>query len=195
MKTFKTAGVLLAGGMSERFGEPKAFYKLNGDHFYESGIQVLQKHTEKIIIVSHPSLYEQFLSQVTYDVIQDELCYQGFGPLAGIYSAMKHVVAERYVILPCDTPYIDEQSIRILLEQANLYEDKDALVPIVDGRKQPLIAIYRPSCIPVIKSMLDQKQLKMGMLLKSVNTLYLEESLFENLASFQNINRKEDLGK
>lgn len=188
-----TVGILLAGGKSQRFGEPKAFYKLNGKYFYESSIDASQEYVSNSIVVSHPALYKTFQSQLHLDVILDDYKYQGLGPLAGIYSALNYVQADQYLVLPCDIPYMGKSVIKVLIEQAELHKNKDAIVPIVDGRKQPLIAVYRHRCLPIIKNLLDQNQLKMGILLQSVDTLYVEENMFTDLTLFQNINRKEDL--
>ena len=40
-------------------------------------------------------------------VVTDLAGIAGLGPLAGILSAMESVEADRYVVLPCDMPYID----------------------------------------------------------------------------------------
>src|SRR5699024_5684787 len=95
-------GVLLAGGASRRYGEPKAFATYQGKSFYQWALEALQPYTDHIIIVSHPDLYDRFVKDASCNVVQDDPRFQGLGPLAGIYSAMKAMAADWYCVLACD---------------------------------------------------------------------------------------------
>ena len=54
-------------------------------------------------------LLERFPGDV--NVMTDIVEYAGLGPLAGILSVMESVEADRYVVLPCDMPYVDDKAI------------------------------------------------------------------------------------
>lgn len=192
MKYYKIVGIVLSGGNSTRFGEPKAFYQINGKYLIQYSIEAMKRLVERIVVVTQPNFIDILQGNTTYDVIVDAEEFEGDGPLAGIYSAMKKVHAEKYLVLPCDTPFINEQTLKELLIIANSNPSKDAIVPIVEGRKQPLIAIYQRRCLPKMEKNLRENKRKMGMLLSEVNTLFVKEDPFDKL-SFRNINFKEDL--
>ncbi|MEB1807455.1 MAG: molybdenum cofactor guanylyltransferase [Bacillaceae bacterium] len=193
MKTHHILGVLLAGGASRRFGEPKALYELDGKPFIQYSLDALHENTEDIVIVSQPDLIHQIQQQSTYDVILDEEQFRGDGPLAGIYSAMKHVHSEWYMVLPCDTPYIHSEVLYQLRSYTERYSNIDAIVPKVAGRKQPLIAMYNRRCLPIIEKNLKENCLKIGMLFQAVETMFIEEHEWNHPEAFRNINEKDDL--
>jgi molybdopterin-guanine dinucleotide biosynthesis protein A len=67
--------------------------------------------------------------------------YPGEGPLGGILTAFDAAIADLVVVLACDLPSIDAESVRRLLESIG---DHDAAVPVTD-RAHPLCAAYRVS--------------------------------------------------
>lgn len=97
--------VLLAGGASRRFGEPKAFVKWRGRMFYEWAKKALGEHT---VIISRPEFIDRFQENGENEVYQDAEPFQGMGPLAGIYTAFKKTNGDLYTVLSCDTPLIKE---------------------------------------------------------------------------------------
>src|SRR5699024_4271560 len=136
----KSVGVVLAGGQSRRFGSPKAFAKKDGKEFYLHSIDAIKPFVDSIALITNPQL-ENYFNEKEVKVILDKPEYQGKGPLAGIYTAMDTFSAEWYMIIPIDVPFIDQQIMKILTD--HLDEDVDAVIPVVSGNIQPLIAIYR----------------------------------------------------
>ena len=51
---------------------------------------------------------------------------------------MEYIEADWYAIMPCDAPNVSHEWFTILLEQTS--NEYDAVVPIINGRKQPLLA-------------------------------------------------------
>ena len=84
----KRVNVILAGGASRRFGEPKAFAKWKGGMFYEQAKKAFGGG--ETVIISRPEHIKKFLSNRERHVFADEPRFRGMGPLAGIYTAMKH---------------------------------------------------------------------------------------------------------
>ncbi|WP_078428339.1 molybdenum cofactor guanylyltransferase [Alkalihalobacterium alkalinitrilicum] len=193
MNSYQIVGIVLAGGASRRFGEPKALYHIDGRPFFQYSIEALKNTVENITIVSQPELLESIKQQTTYEVIFDVEKFRGFGPLAGIYTCMKKVQSEWYVTLPCDTPFITEEIIIRLLSYTKKYPEQDAFIPKIAGKNQPLIAVYHRRCLPTVEKHLKEHQLKMGALFKVINTKFLDENEFNNFEAFRNINTKKDI--
>ncbi|MGN7296882.1 molybdenum cofactor guanylyltransferase [Fredinandcohnia aciditolerans] len=199
MKIPTFIGVLLAGGESRRFGSPKAFAQFQNKSFYEYAIDALKDNVDKLYIVSHPVLEEQFRNEASISIIQDLPEFQGNGPLAGIFTVMQKTNSDWYVILPCDTPFVTDNLVKQLITFTN-DQSIDAIVPIINERQQPLIAVYHARVAKKIEQLLKDKKLKMTQLLGTCNVkfvndqdLQLQGMEFENInnkAEYEKINRK-----
>lgn len=186
-------GVILSGGESRRYGKPKAFEIYNGKPFWKYSLEAVEKVTDQQVIVSHENLLERF-KEVLHDstlLILDDEWVKGNGPLAGLFSAMKKVHAEWYVLLSCDIPKIKEDTISLLL--SFIRQGDDAVIPVINDRIQPLVGVYHRSVLEKIENQLRQKNLKMMALLEQINVNYATgEMLQHDIESFQNINDHQD---
>jgi len=185
-------GIVLAGGESRRFGSPKAFVEHKGDYFINYSLRALQSITGNIIVVSHPSLTDNMKKRVEMKVIEDLKPFHGKGPLAGIYSAISCVNAKWYVVLPCDTPNITNQIIeKIVSFRAT---NVDAIIPIIAGKMQPLIAVYNHSVKEKIKRLLEEGTYNMRALAEDCHVKYVSEVDLETSGyEFHNVNYSSDL--
>lgn len=185
----KTVGIVLAGGKSRRFGSPKAFAKLEGEYFYEYAVESLAPYCEKIIIVTRPEFVDRFPDELK--VITDHEDYMGEGPLAGIYSAMENSKAMRYIVLPCDMPYMNEKFIGRLLT----YYDENMIAVKLDGEHHPLVSIWSHAALLELKKALDLKQLRVTPFLEKVQTRWVngDELIKDSAIVLKNINRQIDL--
>ncbi|MCY7873560.1 molybdenum cofactor guanylyltransferase [Bacillus spizizenii] len=184
----KHINVLLAGGASRRFEEPKAFVNWRGKMFYEWAKKAFGEHT---VIISRPEFIDRFQENGEIEVYQDAEPFQGMGPLAGIYTAFKKTDGDLYTVLSCDTPLIQR---RTMLELKRLMtEGIDAVVPISDGREQPLIAIYHKRIMPILYDQLSEKRLRISDLLGRISVCYVQaEEIGANPAEFINVNTRDD---
>ncbi|MFP7232192.1 molybdenum cofactor guanylyltransferase [Bacillus subtilis] len=180
--------LLLAGGASRRFGEPKAFVNWRGRMFYEWAKMALGEHA---VIISRPEFIDRFQENGETEVYPDVEPFQGMGPLAGIYTAFKKTDGDLYTVLSCDTPLIQR---RTMLELKRLMTDgTDAVVPVSDGREQPLIAIYHKRIMPILYDQLSEKRLRISDLLGRISVRYIQaEEIGANPAEFININTRDD---
>ncbi len=185
----RTVGVVLAGGLSRRFGTPKAFARIGEMYFYEHALHALHPFCEEIVVVTRRELLGRFPSEVA--VTTDVLEFEGCGPLAGILSAMEFVEADRYVVLPCDMPFIDEAVIRKLIAQ----HTQEVTTVIVEGRVHPLISVWDCKVKSTLRKTLQSKQLRVMAALDQVDVVFIEgHTLTENVETvFVNVNRPTDL--
>nr|WP_240795574.1 molybdenum cofactor guanylyltransferase [Aquibacillus halophilus] len=187
--TVSYTGIIIAGGQSRRFGSPKAFAKLEGKPLYSYSISILNKYCSSIVLVTNSSLEQSFKQEnLAVQVIQDIKKYQGQGPLAGIFSAMTKVTDEWYMVLPIDVPFMQEWVIEELIYQ--LDDSYEAIVPVVNGKKQPLVALYHQSLRNRIEENLQQGKRSLDQLLTNAKVKYLTNIEDEN--PFININHRED---
>jgi len=167
----RTVGIVLAGGLSRRFGSPKAFAKLGNRPFYELAKEALEAHCDEVIIVTRQELLECFPEGIK--AITDIMDYTGLGPLAGILSAMESVEADRYIVLPCDMPYVDDQVVGKLLAQ----HGQGVTAVLSDGRHHPLVSIWDSGVRENLKEALENEQLRVMPVLASSGVRWIDGGL------------------
>lgn len=189
-------GVLLAGGMSRRFGSPKAFASYKGKYFYQWIIEAMVRHVDALTIVSHESLFLKFSKDVDngYDLVMDVERYRGFGPLAGIYTAMKKGNAQWYLVMACDIPLITSSFVDKILSVDR--KDAEIIIPFINGKMQPLAGLYHHSVFQKIEGLLEHGDYKMKSLLEMCQTHCVDEmELNLDGKIFMNINDLDEYEK
>ena len=184
----KIAGIVLAGGQSSRFGEPKALAIWQGKTFIEHSIEALKEVVTDIVVISHPRITNELLHILDVPVVEDIELYKGSGPLAGLLTGMEFVDADWYIVAPCDTPNVSKEWALELIERAN--ETYEAIVPLVEEQKQPLLALYHNKVKEKIEQLLKEEKRSMQGLLSQCNVQYV--TIEEALDVFLNVNTKEE---
>jgi len=184
-----TVGIILAGGLSRRFGSPKAFAKLGEQYFYEWVMDALAPCCSEVFVVTRPEYMQRFSSSV--NVITDLARYAGFGPLAGILSVMEFVEADRYAVLPCDMPFVDSGAMSKLLERHN----KGVTAVVSDGRYHPLVSIWDRKLMSSVKEALENDQLRVMKILAQSDVFWVNGSTLTDVHErmFMNVNTPEAL--
>ncbi|WP_421380910.1 molybdenum cofactor guanylyltransferase [Bacillus salacetis] len=190
MTNNRIAGIVMAGGYSRRFGSNKAIAEYKGRPFYEYSIEALKGITEITILVTNKDLYPFYKKETDLQVVMDEEEYRGCGPLAGLYTAMRAYKSEWYLITPVDVPMMTSLILKKLLRYTT--GEHQAVIPIINGKKQPLIGLYHYSILEKIHQLLKNNDLKMHFLLSDISALYIEKEFFGEEASFHNINTRQD---
>ncbi|MGD7044991.1 molybdenum cofactor guanylyltransferase [Jeotgalibacillus proteolyticus] len=183
----KCIGVILSGGGSTRFGEPKAFAEMNGKPFYQHAADALSPYTEEILVVSHPDLKDRFENETAYSVIQDQEPFIEKGPLSGIYTAMQQRDAQWYFVLACDMPFFNAEAAGKLFRY--LSSGIQGVIPCSDNRLQPLCAIYHRDTLLHLTNQLASGSYRMMEWIERFHakTVSEEESGIRKRA-FENIN-------
>lgn len=104
---------------------------------------------------------------------------------------MEFVEADRYAVLPCDMPYVDEHIIGQLVK---LYE-QDVTAVVANGRHHPLISIWNREVKNSLHNALTKKQLSVMQLLEKLDVFWVAgNALVENEENiFKNMNKPIDL--
>jgi molybdopterin-guanine dinucleotide biosynthesis protein A len=117
------------------------------------------------------------------------------GVLPALLAALSAASTPLTLVVACDMPFLNAGLIRYLVELA---ADADAIVPVVDGRPEPMHAVYRAvPCRAAIAAALAREQRRMIAFLDDVRTVRVGEDTLRqrdpDLWSFFNVNTPEDL--
>jgi molybdopterin-guanine dinucleotide biosynthesis protein A len=177
-------GIVLAGGKSLRMGTDKGLIKAKGKMLIEHVIDAMKPLVNDIILVSNEKKYDQ----LGHRRVEDE--FQNYGPLAGLYSGLKHSKSESNLVLSCDVPSIQTKVLKKLIE----IDDSSYDVVQVESQHQtmPLIALYKKSCMKTFLTLLQKNERRLRFAVNQMHTKTLVlDSKWQELV--RNFNTKEDL--
>lgn len=186
------SGVLIAGGKSRRMGRDKRFLEVSGNSVFDRTLHVLRETlAETIVVLAEPvDSLDVHGCRVVYDFIQNA------GSLGGLYTGLMASSQPRIFAVACDMPFLNSDVIRFM---ASFDVNADVVVAELAGRYQPMHAVYSQRCVPFLRAMADQHDLKIQKLF-SIKELPIavvgarEVSMIDpGLRSFHNINSPEDL--
>src|SRR5690606_26721854 len=155
-----------------------------GKPFIQYSIDALKPLVSEIIIVSNKTEYDIFGLKRIEDVIENA------GPLAGIYSGLKHSKTDYNLVLSCDIPLINSNILQKLIHA--MEEDSEIFQIQSQGKTMPLIALYKKKCEHIFLKLLNdgERRLQFAVQQCQVKTIILnnEDALFT-----KNINTPEAL--
>lgn len=200
-KAAPVVGVVLAGGQSRRMGRDKALLCLpDGRTLLEQTAAALGVAgvIEVALSVSTPergdALRDAVPALAHLRLVVDSV--PDCGPLGGLHAALRDFPESRILLVACDMPRLDPAALRWLVHES---WDADAIVPVIDGRDQPLHALYGSACHAVAERLLREGRLAMRDLLAapSLRVLRLDERALSGAgiapAAFANVNTPDDL--
>jgi molybdopterin-guanine dinucleotide biosynthesis protein A len=159
--------IILTGGKSSRMGRPKALLPFDGEPLVAHVVRSLQKLFAEAVVVAAP---EQELPKLPALLVRDEVAYQG--PVSGIYHGLNASTQEICFVTSCDAPFLNLDLIAHMISQVS---DCDVVVPFWEGRYQPLHAVYRTSCAPLLGAQLERGELRPIFLYDKVRTRKIHE--------------------
>jgi molybdopterin-guanine dinucleotide biosynthesis protein A len=168
---------VLAGGKSSRMNyQPKADLKINEKTLLEHIFLQFSMFSEKLLSVSEVTAdlkSKDFLTAFT--LIPDQ--YESIGPIGGIYSSLSVCKSDALFIVACDMPFLTLYSFELL--KSNLKRHDICILKTTDGL-QPLCGIYRKSCIPLLKQLIEEKDYRLNSIVSRadcfiVNSDYAKE--------------------
>ena len=166
------SAVILVGGKGERMGCDKALLSFRGKPLVERVVSVLRGEAlrdrfDEILIVGREP--KDFGLHGADAVLPDDAA--GAGPLGGIATGLRHMKSGRGFFVACDMPLLDACAIAKLLDEAGNV-DADAVVPVHDGRPEPLHAVYAKACLPAAERLIASGDLRVRALFETVRTHY-----------------------
>ena len=148
------SAVILAGGLNSRMGgRNKAFLEVGGKDILERLLETLMPLFDDILLVTRePGLYRGRPVKVVTDI------YEVRSSLTGIHAGLVHAASPFAFMVACDAPFLQPALVRRLLGEIEPLAD--VIVPVRDGRYEPLCAVYSKRCIPFVEDMLDRKKFR-----------------------------------
>lgn len=162
----------------------KAFATISEKSVYQIIMDKFRQNFDDILTISNePQLYEALGTEVHTDV------YPGLGPVAGIHSALYYARFEQVFVMGCDMPFMNMDLVDYLLAALESY---DCVVPEIDGKLQPLSAVYSKKCLPVLTDCLNNDRLKLIRVFEELNARIIDEQELSHFGEvreiFMNVN-------
>lgn len=139
--------LILTGGKSSRMGEDKG--KLDYHGIPQAGyLYNLMEDTGRETFISCRA--DQLEEYKNFNCISDQ--YENTGPIAAILSAFSANAEVAWLVIACDMPWIDKDSVAFLLAKRNPSKIATAFFNQEADMPEPLFTIWEPSSFPVLQS-------------------------------------------
>lgn len=184
--------LIIAGGKSSRMGRDKRWLNWQGRSFLEN---ILMKGEAagfgEIIICAEKSSanLEELTEHYPIRIVFDEL--QETGPLEGIRQGLRSMKNEYGWAVSCDMPFFDFSMEGKMLQALNLGDTElAAVVPVSEGRWQPLATLYGKKLLPYIEEAQSEGNGRLGYVIKKAK--HVKVNCDDEKLSFFNINEEAD---
>jgi len=189
--THPCSGVILAGGLSTRYGgENKAFLKVGGSRILDRLLSVYAELFDEIILVTNTP--QEFLDCNAL-IVTDLFTVRS--SLTGIHAGLFYASNPFAFFCACDTPFLAKAVIETILE--NLEPEVDLVIPQTAAGLEPLCAAYSRRCLKPAEEHIRQHKFKVQAALSGKRIKMIPEAVLRQkdpeLRSFFNINSPEDL--
>ncbi len=134
----KIGGIVLCGGKSTRMGECKAWLTIGSECALQRVVRIVSGEVRPVVVAGRPG---QELPPLPADVRVVHDAVTDAGPLAGIAAGLAALEGEvdAAFVCSCDHPLLRSGFIRAVAERS---AGGRAVVPLCDGRRYPLTAVY-----------------------------------------------------
>jgi molybdenum cofactor guanylyltransferase len=182
-------GIILSGGGSRRMGTNKAFVRVGGERLIDRTVGLLRTIFQEVIIVTgEPLDYLDQEATIVTDIVPQR------GAIGGLYTGLFYATGEHAFVSACDMPFLNAAFIEYMISQAPGY---DVVVPAPPDGLQPLHAVYARRCLPVIRSRVDRKLLKIADVYPGLRVLTIPPDILRTFdpegRMFMNVNTPGDV--
>jgi molybdopterin-guanine dinucleotide biosynthesis protein A len=188
-------GAIVAGGMSRRFGSPKALAEVGGRPIVRRVRDALAEAVRDVVVIANePELF----ADLDLPIRPDEI--PGIGALGGIRRALSWAREEKRrgaLCVACDMPFVSPALLRLILARAETSKAA-AVVPESGGRHglEPLCAWYSVDCISAIDGMIARGEGSVSKLVDRVVEVRVPRAEVARVGDpdvlFLNVNTAED---
>ena len=183
----KLYGLVLAGGQSRRMGRDKALLQRDGRTQLRFAVELLQGVTEQQFVSTRAQQQDDAERQCFAQIVDR---YDNIGPIAGILSALETHPGVDWLVLACDLPNLDRQTLDHLIAHAAVEKPFTAFSSSHDGLPEPLCAIFRAHSAAIIRAFVEGGLVCPRKILIRSDTMLLQQP---NPAALDNVNTPDDL--
>jgi len=164
-------GVILAGGLSRRFGSNKALAPWGDTTILQTICHIFQSiFSNNLVVIKNKSSFPS-LSLGPCRIVEDRL--KNHHALGGIITALEVASTENVFISACDTPLIQPELIQVLCSR---HTEALATIPVWGGKIQPLCAVYTKSALPLLQAAIERGQVKLQDALQTLNPVWISDA-------------------
>ena len=168
-------------------GRDKALLRRDGRSQLDSAFKLVEDFTERQFVSVRPD-QQADPERSRFPQIVDQ--HEDAGPVAGILAAMCEYPGTDWLVVACDLPNLDRDTLAFLVAQQPTDHAFIAYRSSHDGLPEPLCAIYRAGSDAIIASFVDEGLLCPRKMLIRSDTLLLDQP---NPAALDNVNTPDDL--
>lgn len=188
----EVSGVVLAGGKSKRMGTDKRHLSVHGKPLLDRVTSVLLELFPEVLLVLAEEDIE--ISNERIRIVTDLI--PGCAAVGGLYTGLYHSRYPRVFVVACDMPFINPAVIELFLQESDATDI--VLAQLVTGL-QPLHGLYSKRCLPILKEMIEARDLrlqniadKQGLTVRCISEAEIK-ALDPQCLSFLNLNSPADL--
>jgi molybdenum cofactor guanylyltransferase len=183
------SGVVLAGGVSSRYGENKALVAVEGIPLIERVLRTMDAIFHHVIVITNtPYVYAHLRVPMFEDVVK------GLGPLGGIYTGLMAIPDSAGFFVACDMPFLNPRLIRHMVA---IRDDFDVVAPRISGWIEALHGLYAKRCQRSIEQLIRSGVYQTFRFFPSVAARFVEDDEIRrfdpDMRSFLNINSPDEL--
>lgn len=157
---FPLHALLLAGGYSTRMGMDKCLIAYHGvpQHVYLA--KLLEEVTDAVFISCRP---DQVIDTPLTKIIDTT---NDIGPMAGLLAAFDYNPEVAWIVVACDMPLVDKAFLSELIHKRDVSKQAAYFIDPSTQKPEPLLAIFEPAIISLLKSQVEQADYSLNRLLQ-----------------------------
>lgn len=145
-------GLVLAGGKSKRMGTDKGLIKWFDKEQRYYVADLLKNFCGEVFISCRAGQENKIKKE--YKTLPDT--FLNLGPYGGILSALRFTRDHAWLVVACDMPLLDNETIGYLIQHRNPRTMATTFESPHDGLPEPLITIWEPESYPVLLNFLGK---------------------------------------
>lgn len=179
-------GLVLAGGKSQRMGEDKGLLNYHGKNQIIHTAELLTPFCENVFVSCRAEQHKNMDLPIITDTFLD------LGPFGAILSAFRQNPNVAWLVVACDMPLLDNQTILDLVNGRNQSKTATSFYNPATGFPEPLLTIWEPKSYSIL---LNSLALGYSCPRKVLINAAIELLEISNTDAFINVNTQEDKKK
>lgn len=180
-------GLVLAGGKSQRMGQDKALLLRDGKSQLAYMVELLGEFVDSVYVSARSDQADD-PERSRFTLLYDN--YDNIGPIAGVLSALEQHPQADWLVVACDLPNIDGETLEFLLDNRSEQQPFTAYRSSHDELPEPLCAIYSAGSDVILREFIEAGTVCPRKVLIRSDTRLLEQP---NPRALDNVNTPDDL--